>query len=167
MFTREEIVVRLIEAGVPKSKAEVAADREVVSSLRSENPPKVRPRRAKQPASKALTLEQIKFRVWCKDNGLPMPTCEYTFAKEKLGRGWRMDFAWPDVDGNGGVYLEVDGGAWSGGRHTRGRGFIEDQEKRNAAVSMGWMPLHCTPASLYSPLLIEQISTALNHRSAA
>lgn len=36
------------------------------------------------------------------------------------------------------VAVELEGGVWSGGRHTRGRGFIEDCDKYNAATGLGW-----------------------------
>lgn len=37
--------------------------------------------------------------------------------------------------------VEIEGGVWSGGRHTRGSGFVQDCEKYNAAVEMGWRVL--------------------------
>ena len=108
-----------------------------------------------------------QYRVWCRTNGLPLPVFEHQFAIAKLQRGWRLDIAWPDVHGPGGVYLENDGGAWVGGRHTRPAGFIEDQAKRNAAVSLGWRPLHCTPQTLYSDAVLQQLRTLLRSPDAA
>ncbi len=70
-----------------------------------------------------------------KANGLPMPTREYTFAKP---RRWRFDFAWIDQK----LAAEIDGGVYSQGRHTRGKGFENDCEKNNQAVLMGWRVLH-------------------------
>lgn len=49
-------------------------------------------------------------------------------------RKWRFDLAWPDRM----IAVEVDGGVWSGGRHTRGAGFVADCEKTNEATAMGW-----------------------------
>ena len=49
-------------------------------------------------------------------------------------RRWRFDFADPETK----VAVEIDGGAFIGGRHTRGVGFVKDQEKLNTATSMGW-----------------------------
>ena len=34
--------------------------------------------------------------------------------------------------------VEIEGGTWSRGRHTRGSGFAEDCRKYNAAAAMGW-----------------------------
>jgi hypothetical protein len=55
-------------------------------------------------------------------------------------RRWRFDLAFPEIS----VALEVEGGAWSGGRHTRPMGFLGDMDKYNEAVLMGWLLLRCT-----------------------
>jgi very-short-patch-repair endonuclease len=52
-------------------------------------------------------------------------------------RKWRFDVAFPDAK----LAVEIDGGAWSKGRHVRGKGFIEDQRKTNAAAILGWRVL--------------------------
>jgi hypothetical protein len=77
--------------------------------------------------------------------GLPPPVIEYPFAGASLGRRWRFDYAWPR---NEKVALEVDGGVWTQGRHTRGQGFIDDQDKMNAATMLGWRVIHTTPDRL-------------------
>lgn len=59
-------------------------------------------------------------------------------------RKWRFDFAWPAKR----VALEVEGGAWIGGRHTRGKGFVADLEKYNTAASAGWTVIRVTPQML-------------------
>jgi len=45
---------------------------------------------------------------------------------------------------------EIEGGAWTQGRHTRGKGFIADMEKYNCAVLMGWHILRFTPTQVES-----------------
>jgi hypothetical protein len=83
------------------------------------------------------------FAKLCTFHGIPVPVPEYRFAPP---RRWRFDWAWPDRI----LALEIDGGVWTGGRHTRGAGFIRDQEKRNEAVLRGWAVLHCTPKDMTS-----------------
>jgi len=70
---------------------------------------------------------------------LPTPVKELQFAE---GRQWRFDFAWPVQM----VAVEIEGGTWSGGRHTRGMGFERDCEKYNQAALDGWTVLRATGA---------------------
>lgn len=62
---------------------------------------------------------------------VPEPEREYKFHKV---RRWRFDFAWPERM----TAIEIEGGVWSGGRHTRPSGFVKDAEKYNAAAALGW-----------------------------
>ena len=56
---------------------------------------------------------------------------EYRFHPE---RKWRFDFADPVNK----VAVEIDGGVFGNGRHSRGAGFRSDCEKLNAAAALGW-----------------------------
>ena len=91
------------------------------------------------------TRDGVAFPRLCALSRLPEPVAEYRFAAAQ-GRDWRFDFAWPKHL----VALEVEGGAWTGGRHVRGAGFVKDIEKYNAAQLLGWMVLRCTPRDLQS-----------------
>jgi len=95
--------------------------------------------------AKAESAERIRARfcMLCKRRGLPAPVPEYRFHET---RKWRMDYAWPDH----GVALEVEGGVFSGGRHTRGTGFMKDMEKYNEASANGFFVLRTTPSLLFS-----------------
>lgn len=66
--------------------------------------------------------------------GIPEPALEHRFHPV---RKWRFDLAWPEAK----VALEIEGGVWVQGRHTRGSGFEADLEKYNVAQLMGWMVL--------------------------
>ncbi len=81
------------------------------------------------------------FTSWCATAGLPVPVSEYKFHPT---RKWRFDYAWPELK----IALEVEGGVWSGGRHTSGKGFTADMEKYNAAVASGWAVLRVVPTKL-------------------
>jgi very-short-patch-repair endonuclease len=63
---------------------------------------------------------------------------EYKFHPKRM---WRIDFAQPEKK----IAIEVEGGAYSKGRHTRGSGFIKDMEKYNALTVLGWKLLRYTP----------------------
>lgn len=72
-------------------------------------------------------------------------------------RRWRFDFAWRVRR----IAVEVEGGVWSGGRHTRGAGFVGDCEKYNAATLLGWSVLRFVPRSGWIGPAVEQIKEAL------
>jgi len=73
-----------------------------------------------------------------KKEGLPKPTPEYKFCPD---RRWRFDYAWVKQK----IAVEQEGGVWCGGRHNRGKGFLNDMEKYNSATIMGWKVLRYPP----------------------
>lgn len=78
------------------------------------------------------------FQSVCESKGWETPVPEYRFAPP---RRWRFDWAFIESR----IAVEIEGGAWTRGRHTRGAGFIKDIEKYNAATVLGWRVLRCTP----------------------
>jgi hypothetical protein len=94
------------------------------------------------------------FPTLCLSQGLPAPEAEHRFAAP---RRWRFDFAWPAYR----VALEVEGGVWTGGRHTSGAGFVRDMEKYNAAGGLGWIVLRCMPKTLCTMATINTIKAAI------
>jgi very-short-patch-repair endonuclease len=72
-------------------------------------------------------------------------------------RRWRSDLAWPDSR----LLVEVEGGNWSGGRHTRGAGYESDCEKYNSAVLLGYRVLRFTGAMVRKGEAVNAIEQAL------
>lgn len=56
--------------------------------------------------------------------------------------------------------LEVEGGVWTRGRHIRPQGFLDDVEKYNAAVLLGWRVFCVTPDELFRGKTLEMIRAA-------
>jgi len=68
-------------------------------------------------------------------------------------RKWRADFHLIDKK----ILVEVEGGIWSGGRHTRGKGYLGDMEKYNAATMMGFQVIRFSTDQVKSGHAIQQI----------
>jgi very-short-patch-repair endonuclease len=90
----------------------------------------------------------------CQLVGLPTPEPEFRFHPT---RRWRFDFAWPALN----VAAEIEGGAFVGGRHTRGAGFVRDLDKYNSAVLLGWRVLRFTPQAVKNGTALNVLSEAL------
>lgn len=103
---------------------------------------------------------------------------EYRFAAEACGgpgkglrdrlakaglQDWRADFALIEH----GLLIEVEGGGWTGGRHTRGAGFAADLKKYDAAARLGWRVYRCDPAMIKSGRAIETILILMQQGRAA
>ena len=82
---------------------------------------------------------------------------EYKFCKT---RKWRFDYANFDLK----VAIEIEGGAYTNGRHTRGKGFINDMEKYNMAVELGWVVLRYTPDQMYKAETYCQIKRVCDNK---
>src|SRR5216684_2330146 len=109
-------------------------------------------------ATKVGTQQQVSLEVLARFCGLytlPVPVEEFRFHPE---RRWRFDFAYPDVK----IGIEIEGGVWSGGRHTRGKGFILDCEKYNEAQILGWKVLRFTPSQVLSGIAFATIKRAIS-----
>lgn len=82
------------------------------------------------------------------------PAMEYRFHPT---RKWRFDFAWPESM----VAVEINGGVFIQGRHTRGSGAVKDWEKLNAAQLAGWVVLQVTPTQITDGTLATLLREAL------
>ena len=104
---------------------------------------------------KAQQVDTLHQRVLAQLVGLPDPATELLFHPK---RKWRFDYAWEEQK----LALEVHGGIHSGGRHTRGRGFVEDRAKMNEATLLGWTVLEVTPEHIKSGQLRAWLLAAFN-----
>lgn len=93
------------------------------------------------PKSKLETLFWLQLMAL--SDSVPMPSPEYRFHPVRL---WRIDFAWPALK----LAVELEGGIWTHGRHTRGAGVKADMEKYNALAKMGWVLLRYDGAAVRS-----------------
>lgn len=96
----------------------------------------------------AGVIRQIQLtdgRQWLED-----PETEYKFDKK---RRWRFDFAWPAMM----IALEAEGGTWTEGGHTRGKGYEKDCRKYNEATAQGWQVYRFTTDMIYDGPLFNRL----------
>lgn len=68
-------------------------------------------------------------------------------------RKWRADF---HIIGHK-LLIEVEGGIWTQGRHTRGKGYSEDMIKHNAIQKLGYCLLRFSTEQVKSGLAVRKI----------
>lgn len=106
----------------------------------------------KKRATKARNVRsvlEVRFsRIWCEAGG-PELIEEHRFHST---RRWRFDFAHRESM----TSFEIDGGAFSNGRHNRGTGMVEDCRKYLEAQLLGWRVIRLT-----SPQLTTEIITRI------
>lgn len=76
-------------------------------------------------------------------------------------RKWRFDYAILSHK----VAIEIEGGIYSNGRHTRPKGYIGDMDKYNSAQCLGWIVLRFSSTSIMKKETLDTICDALNIRS--
>ena len=90
-------------------------------------------------------LEKEFAFLWRCLDGPPLER-EFRFHSQ---RKWRADFAHLPSR----TLIEIEGGAWVGGRHNRGGGFMADVEKYLEAVLGGWRVVWLTQRQLEADTL--------------
>lgn len=75
---------------------------------------------------------------------------EFQFNQD---RKWRADFHLTGTK----ILVEVEGGIWSNGRHTRGKGYLGDMEKYNSATALGYSVFRYSTEQVKSGKAIEEI----------
>lgn len=100
------------------------------------------------------SLRETAFFQILRKNNLPIPVKEFKFHPT---RKWRFDYAFTDIK----VALELEGGIWIQGRHTRPKGYKNDMEKYTEASILGWRVLRIEPKDLLSNSTIEMLKRTL------
>ena len=85
---------------------------------------------------------------------LPPPVREHRFHAI---RKWRLDFAWVEYK----FAVEVQGGLYVNGGHSRGEGYEKDLEKYQFAMLDGWTVYCCSPRMIQSGDAVKTIETML------
>ena len=87
-------------------------------------------------------------------SGLPAPVFEHRFHHT---RKWRLDIAWPDHK----LAVEVQGGIFIQGRHSRGAAMLKEWEKLNALVVMRWRVMYCQPKDVCTIEFVTRLIDAI------
>lgn len=107
-------------------------------------------------SSRLKTKQQPKTNEFEAKLARELKALKINFQKEFQfceSRKWRADFHLVDF----GILVEIEGGIWSGGRHTRGKGYIGDMEKYNSATMMGYQVVRFSTAQVKSGFAIQEI----------
>jgi very-short-patch-repair endonuclease len=118
-------------------------------------------------------LEVMFAALWDEYGDGSKPQHQHKFALhlhfvDKRGkvkrRQWALDFAWPEEL----VAVEIEGGVFTRGRHSRGAGMTTDATKYNHAALDGWLLLRYTILHLRDEpmVVVAQIRQALEMRRA-
>lgn len=97
----------------------------------------------------------ISLALQCTLAHLPTPEAEYKFHPT---RKWRFDWAFRAPK----LAVEVDGGVFVQGRHSRGAGVKKDIEKYAEAMLLGWRVLRVLPEHVSSGQALTWIEKLLN-----
>ena len=110
----------------------------------------------KGPKLSKETLEGVReYLFQIRLAGIPLPVLEFRFHDK---RRWHSDFAWPDEM----LLAEYEGGVYTGGRHTRGKGFEDDCKKYNEAALLGYRVLRFTYDMVRSGMALAMTERALH-----
>lgn len=82
---------------------------------------------------------------------------EYRFHESRL---WRLDFWFADAK----LAIEIDGGGWTNGRHSRGEGIERDCEKASYVAMAGYRLMRVTPGQVRRGEALKWILVALGLR---
>lgn len=95
----------------------------------------------------------LQFEAMWRLLGGPELEREFQFCPD---RKWRVDYLHLPTK----IIIELEGGVFSGGRHVRSKGFIEDAFKYNAASLMGYRLIRIG-TGMVTPNYLQQIIDGL------
>lgn len=102
---------------------------------------------------RALKLEPLQqFRFAAESTGGTGKGCRQRIKLAGM-KDWRFDFAWPELL----FSVEVEGGLFVNGRHSRGEGFEADLEKYRHALLLGWTVFRCGAKMIKSGVALTTI----------
>lgn len=100
-----------------------------------------------------LSVGEETFALHCSAHQL-RPEREFRFDED---RKWRFDFAFPGKK----IGVEIEGGTWTNGRHSRGTGYEKDLRKYNAAARLGWIVLRYSTRMVTDGSAIDEVLEVL------
>jgi len=99
---------------------------------------------------------EVQFLEQVRTAGLPEPEHQRVICDR------HVDFAWPDRR----VCVEIQGGSWTRGAHTRGAGYAKDRMLNNKRQLAGWIVLEFTSDHLDADEAVPVVARALEKREA-
>lgn len=112
-----------------------------------------RQRPAHWPSGVTSALEMALY-VRLERHGIPLGEAQYRFVP---GRLYRFDRAWAAQL----VAVEIQGGLWVNGAHSRGSGVERDCVKLSIAAALGWRVLPISKAMIEDGSAVRLIAQAL------
>jgi hypothetical protein len=86
---------------------------------------------------------------------------EWKFSSQ---RKWRFDYAFTLFGPRRLFGVEIEGGSWVQGRHTRGKGFQDDLEKYQEAAVLGWVVLRFSTQDVLNGRAKDVIKRAIRYQ---
>jgi hypothetical protein len=116
-----------------------------------------------------VSAAETLLAVQLEQAGIPFER-EFRFAPPRRWRAdFRVDAGWMVRNSHGeivkmdgqDILVEIDGGAFIAGRHSRGTGVEKDAEKQSAAAILGYRVIRATPRQVEDGRALSWIRQAL------
>lgn len=108
---------------------------------------------------------EMLLAVQLEQAGIPFER-EFRFSSRRFRADFFIDWSLIDPTWSP-ILIEVEGGTWIEGRHSRGKGFDADCEKQALAVIAGYRYLRVTSAQVEDGRALSWIRQALGVEAAA